>query len=107
MAKKSIQEFSDYLDDKSAIISAAAIPNIRRMLLIGMHAHHEAIRVRENWDATPEPNLSEDEFKLLRPILVSLEHEGAAFAEALMWLENARILDVKPYEVLPLDTDNA
>lgn len=67
-------------------LPAEAILAIRRMLVIGLHAHGECARVQREAAAARELGLQVD--RTLVPMMLSAQYETANFAEALAWLEH-------------------
>ncbi|QIK81751.1 hypothetical protein G7069_09185 [Lysobacter sp. HDW10] len=72
------------LEDHEVAIAADYIPDIRRMLAIGLHAFGEMNRVREQMDAFEEHGIP---FTYdMRPVTIG-SYEVANFADVLLYLE--------------------
>lgn len=72
------------LEDSEVAIAADYIPDIRRMLAIGLHAFGEVNRVREQMDACNDSGV---EFTHdMRPVTIG-SYEVANFADVLLYLE--------------------
>lgn len=72
---------------ESVTIPAAAIPDLRRMLAIGMHALGEVERVRDHVEMERDAGRKVPD--ALMPLHPTGAHEMSAFAGAMLWLESA------------------
>lgn len=75
--------------NESVTLSAEAIPFIRRMLIVGLHAYGECDRLRQESQAaeTMGAKIATES----RPTMLTGDFETANFAEALSWLDCARV----------------
>lgn len=68
-------------------LPAAAIPDLRRMLIIGLRSYGECDRVQRESRAAKDLGLPVD--PNLIPLMLTGGYEAASFAEALSWLDFA------------------
>jgi len=68
-------------------LPAAAIPDIRKMLIIGLASLSELERIADHVELSEKCGRKVEND--LKPIHPTGAHEGGTFAEALLWLEYA------------------